>query len=78
MKARVIHRHFVSSCVWKLFFDSKLSQIPSNGISLTFLVTLSSFTLFEPKTSASMWTKHGLKCAFLGRLFSDLSNKVET
>ena len=46
MKTRVSLKNYVRYCLWKLFFDSKSPQTPSNLISLTFLVTLRPFTLF--------------------------------
>ena len=63
------------------FFDSKLPLTPSNLISLTFLVSLRSFTLFRPKIKAFKWQKKlCLKCkkyALLGNCFSELFTEVE-
>ena len=39
------------------FFDSNSPHTPSNFISLTFLVTVRSFTLFKPKIKAIEWQK---------------------
>ena len=64
-------RYFVSYCLCKHFFDSNSPQTPSNVISLTILLTLSPFTLFEPKS------KLVLKVALLGNWFSELFTQVE-
>ena len=52
METRVSLRYFVSYCLCKLFIDSEVPQTLSNVISLTILLTLSPFTLFEPKIRA--------------------------
>ena len=57
MKTRVSLKYFVSYCLLETFFDSKSPQTPSNFISLTFLVTVTSFTLFKPKIKAIEWQK---------------------
>ena len=63
MKTRVSLKYFVSYCLWKLFLiltrpnSLKLYFFPSNFISLTFLVTLRSFTLFKPEIKAIEWQK---------------------
>ena len=46
MKTRVSLKYSVGYCLWEPFFDFNSSQTPSNLISLTFLVTLRSSTLF--------------------------------
>ena len=52
MKTRVSLKYFVNDCLWKHCFASNSPQTPSNLISLIILVTLSSFTQFEPKIRA--------------------------
>ena len=49
MKARFSLTYFVNGCLKKRFFASKLLPTPSNVISFTILVTLSSFTQFQAK-----------------------------
>ena len=57
MKTKVSLKYFVSYCLWKLFLILTRPQTPSNYISLTFLVTVRSFTLFKPKIKAIEWQK---------------------
>ena len=57
MKTKVSLKYFVSYCLWKLFLILTRRQTPSNFISLTFLVTVRSFTLFKPKIKAIEWHK---------------------
>ena len=49
MKTRVSLKYFVNDCLWKHFFDSNTPQTLSNLISLTVMVTLRPFTLFQCK-----------------------------
>ena len=62
MKTRVSLKYFVSDCIWNAFFDSNLPQTPSNLISLTILVTLRPFTLFQPKIRAIKLQKSDKIC----------------
>ena len=57
MKTKVSLKYFVSYCLWKLFLILTRPQTPSNFISLTFLVTVRSFTLFKAKIKAIEWQK---------------------
>ena len=57
MKTKVSLRYFTSYCLWKPFPDSNSPQIPSNLISLTFLVTLRPLTMFPSKIRAVKWQK---------------------
>ena len=52
MEARVTLKYFVNYCPQKHFLDSNLAQTPLTLISLTFLVVLSLFPLFESKIRA--------------------------
>ena len=61
-ETRVGLNYFVSHCFCKHSFDSNSPQIPSNLISLTFLVTLRPFTLFQPKVRAIKWQKSSKIC----------------
>ena len=62
MKTRASLKYFVSYCLWKLIFDSKLPQTPSNLIALTFLLILRPFTLFYLKIRAIKWPKSPKIC----------------
>ena len=44
------------------FFGSKFPQTPSSSISLTFLLTLCVFTLFEPKIRGIKWEESSEIC----------------
>ena len=75
MKTRVSLKYFVSYCLWKPF-DSNSPETPSNLISLTILVTLRPFTLFNLKLE-QLSCKKVLKFALLGNYFSDLFTEVK-
>ena len=76
MKTRVSVRFFVTDCLWKPFFDSDLLQTSSNLISLTILVTLRLFTLFNLMVE-QLSCKKGQKFVLLYKCLSDLSTEVE-
>ena len=46
MKTRVSLKYFVTGCLWKPYFDFKLTQTPSNLVSLAISVTAIPFKLF--------------------------------
>ena len=52
MKTRVSLKYFMNDCLWKHFLASNVPQTPSNLISMTVLITLRSFTQFQPKIRA--------------------------
>ena len=76
MKTRASLKYFVSYCLWKLIFDSKLSQTPSNLIALRFLIILRPFTLLYVKIRQLSGQKV-LKFAFLINCFSNLFTEVK-
>ena len=62
MKTRAFLKYFVRGCLWKHFFASNSAQVPSNSISLTILVTLSSVTQFYSKIRANKLQKSAEIC----------------
>ena len=76
MKARACLKYFVDNWLWKQCFASNSTQTHSNLISLTILVTVSSFTQFNLKLE-QLSCKKVLKFALLGNCFSDLLTEVQ-
>ena len=69
METKVSLEYFVTDCLWKIFFDSNSRKTHSNLISLTILVTLTSFALFQPKKIRAIDLQKKLKFPYLVNAF---------
>ena len=76
MKTRVSLRYFLNDYLWKHYFASNSTQIPSNLISLTILATQGTLHSFNLKLE-QLSSKNVLKFVLLGNCFSDILTEVE-
>ena len=76
MKIGVSLKYFVTDCLWKHFFNSNSPQTLSKLISLTLLVIVRPFSLFNLKLEQLSFKKRQ-KFALLDNCFTDLFTEVE-